>query len=76
SGSHSLKLRLVLRTWAGQTQLRDRVSSGKLRQQLTALYADLSAVLHARRSVEREEARRLFENTLKTIEQLYGPHDL
>lgn len=58
------------------SQLRDKVSSGELRQRLSALYADLSAVLHGRRTVPKDEARLAFENTLQTIEQLYAAHGL
>lgn len=58
------------------SQLRDKVSSGELRQRLSALYADLSAVLHGRRTVSKDEARRAYENTLRTIEQLYAVHGL
>lgn len=58
------------------SQLRDKVSSGELRQQLSTLYADLSAVLHGRKTVPRDDARRAFENTLRIIEQLYAAHEL
>jgi hypothetical protein len=58
------------------SQLRDRVSSGILRQRLSSLYSDLSAVLHGRRSVSKDEARRAFEDTLQVIEQLYAAHGL
>jgi hypothetical protein len=58
------------------TQLRDKVSSGDLRQRLSALYSDLSAVLHARKSVPKDEAHRAFEDTLQIIEQLYAAHGL
>ena len=56
--------------------LRDRVSSGQLRERLRVLYRDLSTVLHGRRSVSKEEARTAFENTLRTIEQLYAANNL
>ena len=58
------------------SQLRDKVSSGELRERLRDLYRDLSTVLHGRRTVTKEEARRAFESTLQTIEQLYAAHDL
>ena len=58
------------------SQLRDKVSSGALQRQLRTLYADLSAVLHGRRSVSRDEARCAFENTLHIIERLYAAHEL
>jgi hypothetical protein len=54
------------------SQLRDKVSYGELRQQLNTLYADLSAVLHGRRTVAKDEARRAFESTLRIIEELYA----
>lgn len=57
-------------------QLRDKVSSGELRQRLSALYSDLSAVLHGRKTVPKDEARRAFEDTLRIIEQLYAAHGL
>jgi hypothetical protein len=58
------------------SQLRDKVSSGPLREQLRRLYSDLCAVLHARRTVAKDEARRAFEETLQIVEQLYAAHGL
>lgn len=58
------------------SKLRDEVSSDLLRQQLTSLYADLSVVLHGRKSVSQDEARRAVEDTLQIIEQLYAAHGL
>lgn len=58
------------------TQLRDRVSSGEIRQRLSKLYSDLSAVLHGRKSVPKEEVHRAFEDTLQVIEQLYAANKL
>lgn len=58
------------------SQLRDKVSSGDLRERLRDLYRDLSTVLHGRRTVSKEEALHAFENTLQMIEQLYAEHGL
>lgn len=58
------------------SQLRDKVSSGLLRQQLSSLYADLSVALHGRKRVSKDEARRAFEDTLQIIEQLYAAQGL
>ena len=58
------------------SQLRDEVSSGLLRDKLNDLYARLSAVLHARRTVDADEARETFEETLKVIEWMYEEHEL
>lgn len=58
-------------TWS---QLRDKVSSGLLRDNLSAIYSELSAVLHGRKSVSKDEARRAFENTLQVVEELYAAH--
>lgn len=57
-------------------QLRDKVSSGALRERLKHLYSELCTLLHARKSVTRDEARRAFEETLQVVEQLYAAHDL
>lgn len=57
-------------------QLRDKVSSGSLRERLKSLYSDLSTVLHGRKSVAKDEARRAFEETLEVVEELYAAHDL
>ena len=57
-------------------QLRDKVSSGSLRERLKSLYSDLSAVLHGRKTVAKDEARRAFEETLEVVEALYAAHDL
>ncbi len=56
--------------------LRDRVSSGPLRERLRKLYADLSAVVHSRKSVSQKEARVAFEETLQVVEQLYAENGL
>jgi hypothetical protein len=58
------------------SQLRDKVSSGELRERLRDLYRDLSTVLHGRRAVSKEEVRRAFEDTLQVIEQLYAANKL
>lgn len=57
-------------------QLRDKVSSGPLREQLSDLYRRLCEVLHARRTVTAEEARGVFRETLLVIEELYENHGL
>ena len=57
-------------------QLRDKVSSGDLRTGLEDLYSRLCAVVHARKTVTREEARRTFEDTLRIIERLYEANEL
>jgi hypothetical protein len=56
--------------------LRDKVSSGSLRDSLKMLYADLSTVLHGRKSVSRVDAHRAFKNTLQMVEQLYSANNL
>ena len=58
------------------SQLRDRVSTGPLRERLKTLYSELCALLHARKTVTREEARRAFEETLQVVEELYATHGL
>jgi hypothetical protein len=58
------------------SQLRDKVSSGLLREQLSSLYRDLSAALHARKSVSKDEVLRAFESTLQIVEELYAAHRL
>src|SRR5205814_1236002 len=60
-------------SWAA---LRRMVSSGELEERLRILYADLSVLLHGRRSVERDEARQAFQRTLEVIEDLYTSHDM
>lgn len=57
-------------------KLRDKVSAGLLRERLRILYADLSAVVHSRKSVTKEEARGAFEETLQVVEQLYAENGL
>ena len=58
------------------SQLRDKVSSGLIREKLTLLYSALSAVLHGRKNVSKDEVRSAFEDTLQVIEQLYAAHGL
>lgn len=57
-------------------QLRERVSSGSLEQQLKLFYDELSTVLHGRKTVSKDEARHAFENTLQIVEKLYLAHGL
>jgi len=58
------------------SQLRDKVCTGPLRQRLKTLYLELCALLHGRKTVTREEARRAFEETLQVVEELYATHGL
>lgn len=58
------------------SQLRDRVSTGPLRERLKTLYSELCALLHGRKTVTREEAYRAFEQTLQVVEELYATHGL
>ena len=56
--------------------LRDKVASGALRESLKVVNADLSTVLHGRKSVSRDDARRAFKDTLQIVEQLYSANNL
>lgn len=58
------------------SKLRDKVSSGPLWERLRTLYEGLSAVIHSRKSVTKEEARSAFEETLQVVEQLYAENGL
>jgi hypothetical protein len=51
--------------------LRDKVSSGTLRDRLARLYGDLCSVVHARKTMSKDEARVAFEETLQVVEQIY-----
>lgn len=55
---------------------RDLVASGPLRERLAILYAELSAAIHGRKLVTKEDARNAFEESLVVIELLYAEHDL
>ena len=57
-------------------QLRNRVSTGKLRDKLKDLYGRLSAVLHARQTVTAKIAHETFGETLEVIEWLYEENEL
>ncbi len=57
-------------------QLREKVSSGSLEEQLKLVYSELSTVLHGRKSVSKGEAHSAFEKTLQVIEDLYVAHGL
>ena len=56
--------------------LRDKVSSGLLRERLAKLYWRLCEVLHARTTADAEEAREAFQETLEVVEDLYDAHGL
>jgi hypothetical protein len=56
------------------TQLRDRVSSGSLRDRLNSIYGELSKGVHGRKSVTKEETQKSFEETLQVVERLYATH--
>jgi hypothetical protein len=57
-------------------QLREKVSSGPLEEQLKQIYFELSTALHGRKTVSKDEAHHAFENTLRVIEKLYAAHGL
>ena len=57
-------------------QLRDKVSSGSLRERLRDLYGRLCEVMHARKTATRKEAREVFRETLEVVEELYENHGL
>ena len=57
-------------------ELRDRVCSGPLRERLQNLYAELSALIHGRKTVSRKDARDAIEETLQVVEQLFEEHQL
>jgi len=57
-------------------QLRERVSSGLLEEQLKQIYSELSTVLHGRKTVSKSEARLVFKKTLEVVEKLYMAHGL
>ena len=54
--------------------LRDKVSSGQLNRQLKDIYRKTSSLIHGRKSVEKEEARDIFIETLKVVHDLYSFH--
>ena len=58
------------------SQLRDKVSTGDLRERLRLLYSELCTVLHARKSVGKSEALHAFEETLQVVEHLYAANGL
>lgn len=61
-------------TWK---QLRNAVSSDPIQERrLVCLYSELCSVVHARKSVTKDEARLLFEETIQVVEQLYAAHRL
>jgi hypothetical protein len=57
-------------------QLRKKVASGFLEEQLRLIYSELSEVLHGRKIVAKGEALHAFETTLQVIEKLYIAHGL
>jgi hypothetical protein len=56
------------------SDLREKVARDSLRERLDELYKDLCAVIHGRRTVSKDEARKQFEETLQVVEQLYASH--
>jgi len=60
-------------TWK---ELRQKVSAGLLEKRLNDLFADLSVLIHGRKSVNAKEARFAFERTLKVVEELYAANGL
>jgi len=61
------------RKWS---ELRRKVAADSLEERLKNLYYDLSALLHGRKSVSREEAHRAFHETLEVVEELYATNGL
>ena len=58
------------------SELRDKVSFGELRERLKTLYGELSSLIHARKTINREEARQVFAETVQLIQDLYSYHGL
>ena len=60
-------------TWR---ELREKVSSGSLEDDLKQIYSDFSMALHGRKTVSKDEARLAFGKTLHAVERLYMEHGL
>lgn len=56
--------------------LRDKVSSGDVRERLNNLYAELSTLVHGRKCVSQDQARQAFRDTLEIVEAMYSLHNL
>ena len=56
--------------------LRNKVSSGSLNRCLDDLYGRISTLIHGRKTVNQEEAKQIFQDTLKMMHQLYSHHEL
>lgn len=52
--------------------LRNRVSSGELNKQLSDIYGRISTQIHGRRTVDKLEAQKVFQETLEIVHQLYS----
>ena len=58
------------------SDFRKKVSAGELGERLKALYGELSSLIHARKTINREEARRGFAETVQLIQDLYSYNGL
>ena len=56
--------------------LRDKVSSGNVRERLNDLYSELSTFIHSRKCVSQDQARQAFRDTLELVEDMYSFHNL
>jgi hypothetical protein len=56
--------------------LRDKVSSGSVRNRLNDLYSELSTLVHGRKCVTQQQARQAFREALEIVEEMYSFHGL
>jgi hypothetical protein len=81
---HILRQRLFPNLWDNVvlfenfhwSQLRDKVSSGPLRERLREAVGKPQRVVDARTSVSKKEARGAYEEILQVVEQLYAENGL
>ena len=53
------------------SELINKASTGKLREKLKNIYSNTSTMLHGRRTINSEDAKAMFRNTLEAVQDLY-----
>jgi len=53
------------------SELINKAATGKLREKLKSIYSNTSTMLHGRKTINSEDAKTMFRNTLQAVQDLY-----
>ena len=53
------------------SELINKSTRGSLRDRVKSIYSDTSVLLHGRKTVKKDDAKKMFKNSLRTVQELY-----